>query len=218
MSEGARTSVIASARMTAVIAPAPAGAISAAPSFLGRTEYWCERCGAPAHLHVLQGYDHGAPHLRHRCLQCGEPDAVAVASPMGRRRPGFFTLALIFGLFIGFSGLFSDAYFPHEQSDLTWLHSGGVAVGALLVLLGALLGADVLVVGGMFLFAGSLMAWMFGLRSAPGLGIKQLVAIGASMAIIGLALAGGVAKRWWKVRPGGAKNTKLPPDAKPAMN
>jgi hypothetical protein len=96
------------------------------------------------------------------------------------------SLIIIIGLLLAVLGASADLFGMHGAAGFGWKQQAGVIVGALLVVLGALLRVDALAVGGLILFAVAALADVYGTIGAPGMGWRQRVAI-----IVGLVLVLG---------------------------
>jgi len=122
---------------------APAAADSAA----------CEGCGLFARVHILEGYQQGEPIYRRLCLKC----AAAVARAPAARRSFRFTFSLFSlaaGVLCGCAALAAGTL-PANLPFFSWLRGGGVAAGALLVVIGTFLRVDLIALGGALVFCGA---------------------------------------------------------------
>ena len=151
----------------------------------------CERCGQAARVHILEGYAQGQPIQRRFCLQCAPGFSPALPSlHVNRARLRITFLVGVIGVVLGTVGVFGDAFVPEGHAGFGWYQRAGVLLGALFVFVGILLRADLIALGGLLLFGGSLCADWVGLTRAPGIGWKQQALLGVSAACVVIALLG----------------------------
>jgi hypothetical protein len=158
----------------------------------------CEICGKEARLLILEGYAQRQPVVRRFCLTCS---ASAEAGPARERtRLSLHVLVGLASLVSCVVGLFGDHLVPSAHPGFGWHQELGVVAGGLLLLVGLILRADVVALGGGFLLAASLCADWFGWTRGPGIGWKQqlMILIGA----VGLLLAAAfrMRRRWGDLR------------------
>jgi len=150
----------------------------------------CELCGQEARVCILEEYADGEPVLRRVCPRCARLASAPVRqSGVSQSRVRLSVMVGLVGLLLGVLGVFGDAVLPGYHAGFGWYQRAGVLVGALLVFVGMLVRAEVVALGGMFLFLGALGADWFGTR-APGIGWKQQAILGASAACLLVALIG----------------------------
>jgi hypothetical protein len=147
----------------------------------------CDRCGAPARVHVLAGYADGRPIGRHFCHACAdvayELHLGAEAGP-GRPRPRVSSLIIVVGVVFAVLGTSFDLFGVKGAAGFGWQQQGGVAAGVLLVILGGLLRVDALAIGGALLFGAAVLADVYGTLGSPGIGLKQQLLVAAGVLLI----------------------------------
>ncbi len=172
----------------------------------------CRRCGQPARVHVLEGYQGGRP-LRHcYCMPC----AGVRSSPQTAARPRPLRLGLVLalaGLASAVVGLLGDLLIPEARVGFGWYQRSGVLIGALILFVGLLVRAEVVAVGGALLLGAAAGADWFGLTRGPGMGWKQQALLAAGAGCAGLALAARWAvvygQRLWRRRWAGDRDAQL---------
>jgi hypothetical protein len=159
----------------------------------------CQECGAPAGVHVLSGYEKGIPVIRRMCLACSEREGERVLSPArggSRFRPSVVIATT--GVALGLIAVLADDVPWSVHAGFGWRQWGGAGLAAVFVFLGALVGADFLLLAGVFLFVGSVGADWLGLSRVSGFGWKQQLLLVAGATVVGIALCGRLAgvTRW----------------------
>jgi hypothetical protein len=153
----------------------------------------CERCGAPARVHVLAGYVEGRPVHRHFCHACADV-AYELQLEVGvgrvRPRPRVSSLIIAVGVLFAVLGASFDLLGIEGAAGFGWQQQGGMAVGVLLVILGGLLRVDAIAIAGALLFGAAALADVYGTLGSPGIGLKQqfFVAAGVSLILAGIWL------------------------------
>ena len=153
----------------------------------------CEICGEPTRVRILEGYIDGKPMLRHFCFRCADEAHVKMQVMAGEhsgRRMSIGGLLIFAGLFVGAIGVLGDYLGIEGHSGLGWYQQTGIALGALLIVVGSLFRVDTMAEAGVLVFGLSLLADVFGLRGAAGIGWKQQLATlaGVAMALTGIWL------------------------------
>jgi hypothetical protein len=148
----------------------------------------CQTCGRPALVHILDGYDHGRPVLRHLCLDCDDAALPAPEQSSGGLRPGLPVLIGATGLALVVVGLFGDVLLPDRHAGFGSHQQWGVVLALVLGFIGMLLRIGPLALAGLLLLAASVSADWFGLISGPGVGYKQqiLVKLGTALVLCGV--------------------------------
>ena len=151
----------------------------------------CSACANPARVSVLKGYDEGAPVRVEYCSACADalysPHRERVAR--GKSKLNLSTIILIMGALLVSVGVFADD-FGHQGSDGFGPYQvAAVVLGCLVVVLGALLRIDLLVVPGVVLAALGALADVFGRVGTPGFGWRQQIAVVAGVILVAVALA-----------------------------
>jgi hypothetical protein len=151
----------------------------------------CDSCAAPARVRILDGYRDGAPQIRTLCLRCAEGDAPPVLDAAGvKERLPVSTLLAVVGISLAFVGLFGDTLTFTVAAGFGWYQKIGAAVAVVLILLGALLKTDLIVLSGGFLFLLACGAdWLGGART-PGFGWKQELAVLLAVMFVAAAMLG----------------------------
>jgi len=155
----------------------------------------CQICGAEARVRILVGYRRGEPVFGVYCLACS--DQLESLKVMGgidssRRRLSLGSMLIVGGLVIGMLGVAGDYLGIRGARGFGLYQQFGVAVGALFILVGALLRVDAVGVVGMVVFALAACADLLGLAGTAGIGWKQQSAIVAGSVLI---VAGIVLRR-----------------------
>ncbi|MBN1345163.1 MAG: hypothetical protein JXQ73_20885 [Phycisphaerae bacterium] len=153
----------------------------------------CEICGEPARVRVLDRYANGEPVFRQYCLDCADRDdpiGGPGSGPSSRHHLTFASLMIVAGLSISLLGALGDYVGVHSGVGIGWYQTIGIAVGALFVLIGALLGADVIAVFGTIVFGLAACADLMGFGGVAGIGWKQNLAIfaGVVLTFVGVLL------------------------------
>ena len=153
----------------------------------------CDRCGAPARVHVLAGYVEGRPVHRHFCHACADVAyelQLEVGAGNARPRPRVSSLIIAVGVLFAVLGTSFDLFGVEGAAGFGWKQQGGVAIGVLLVVLGGLLRVDAIAIAGAVLFGAAALADVYGLLGSPGFGSKQrfAVAVGVFLVLIGIWL------------------------------
>ena len=168
--------------------PSGAGAGQRDRSAINQT---CELCGDRARVQVLEGYAANVSVRRHLCLSCARthlpPPFVA---PQAKKRLGGLFLLVLTGVGLGIWGIFGDILGPAGHPGFGWYQRIGIGVGALIVVAGALLQVEIVALTGACFFIGALFVDVLGLPPTPGIGWKQQVLIGISVACVAGALLG----------------------------
>jgi hypothetical protein len=149
--------------------------------------FCCEHCGEPAKVHVLTGYEGGKPVRYHLCLSCADADWRPGANRKagrGERRLGYGALMVMAGVLVGGLAIAADYTGLQGESGFGNYQRAGVALGALLVIVGGLVRVDVLVLVGTLLFALALLSDVLKLKYQPGLGVKQQVVLGCAALLV----------------------------------
>jgi len=94
------------------------------------------------------------------------------------------SLIIAVGVLFAVLGVSFDLFGMKGAAGFGWKQQGGVVVGVLLVVLGALLRADVLAIGGAVLFGAAALADVYGTLGSPGVGWKQRLAVAAGVLLI----------------------------------
>jgi hypothetical protein len=138
---------------------------------------------------VLESYAGGAPQLRRFCLRCADRWSLESSLNVALKpRPGVAGLLALAGAVFVTVGLLGDYLAPGAQEGFGLHQSLGALAGLMLVLIGILLRAQVIALGGLLLLAVAVSADWFGVSRGAGIGWKQLAMIEIGAA--GLLLAG----------------------------
>jgi len=155
----------------------------------------CEDCGQPGRVQILEGYRAGAPVMRVLCMPCADQACVTsleTDSPAVRGRLSAGSTVILGGLGLGL--------FTLLRQHVGFAQAGGFGVeeqlaaclGALLVLLGALLRVDVVAVIGTLVFGVAAGAGLIGPADAEHIGLVSRCGIAVSLGLIAV----GLAVRW----------------------
>lgn len=168
--------------------PAPFGDAAPGP----RVErQQCERCGAPARVCVLEGYVGSHPVHRHFCLDCADSAyRLYLENSPGRVRPrlSWASLFISAGLLLTALGAAADEFGVHGSAGFGWKQQGSLLVGALVVVIGALLRVELLAIAGAVLVGLAALADVFGPVGSPGVGWKQAATIFTGLAFLSAGL------------------------------
>lgn len=160
-------------------------ASSRAPS--DRTER-CSQCGRASCVHVLEGYSGQTPVFRSLCLACSEnhatPDPVALMRP----RLSLSAAVVATGVIVGAGGALADHFGIGGSSGFGMAQSIGVVVGAVCILVGALLRVDMIGILGGILFITSIVADLLSIGGRSGFGWKQTAAVAGGAALTGAGM------------------------------
>jgi hypothetical protein len=154
----------------------------------------CERCSAPARVFVLEGYVDGQPVRHHFCLECADSayrHYLDRGAGVIRPRLSFGSLLIIVGLLLTAVGASVDELGLHGSGGFGWKQQGGLLIGMVVLVLGALLRVDILAIVGAILVGAAALADVFGPVGSPGVGWKQGALILAGL----LVLAAGIFMR-----------------------
>lgn len=147
----------------------------------------CERCGRPALVHITSEVEQDGG-VRHLCLACA--DQVDAAIHARDRNLNHRAILISVGLFTLGLSLVADRIGLGRVSGFGWKQDAALALGLLLLGVGALIRATTLVIiGGMVTTVTLLAGWM-GLGSGGGFGFKQMTGTALGLVMI----AGGVAR------------------------
>lgn len=99
---------------------------------------------------------------------------------------------------MGLIALLADDFTWSVHAGFGWWQWGGAVLAGVFVFLGALVGADFLLLGGVFLLVGAVGADWLGLTRVPGFGWKQQMLLMAGAAVVGVGVCGRLAgvMRW----------------------
>lgn len=163
-------------------------------------------------MRVLEGYTNGQPIQRGFCLRCVDsaPPLPAPRSSDGRVRLGLPVLLGLAGIVVGTVGILGDALVPESNAGFGWAQRGGLALGAFLAILGTLLRADLVALGGMVVFITALSGDWFGPARSPGVGWKQQMVLGVSALLVITAVATRLALTLSRGRASGTRATPAP--------
>ena len=167
----------------------------------GHANYCCDVCGEAARVHVLEGYFRGEPVIRRLCFRCASrfPPSV-LGGARDRPRIGIAALIGLAGVVFGMVGVFADALIPEGHAGFGWYQRTGVALAVVIALVGMLMRADVVMLGGLFLFVAALCAdWIGGART-PGIGSKQEALLAIGTACVACALIARFARPFLRTR------------------
>jgi|GEM_PF-1128469 len=164
---------------------------TAAAAAIERAAELCQVCGAAARVRVLVGYADGQPVERRLCLSCADTvagDALADRGGAARLRLRPAAVLIAAGGLLALSGVFFDGLGLHGSRGVGWLQGSGLVLGGLMVVVGALLRADLIAVVGTVLFGLALLADVCGVVGQPGFGWRQgsLIGAGVVLMLIGL--------------------------------
>lgn len=160
----------------------------------------CVKCGEPARVHILQGYAEGGRLIRRFCLahaaEARDPFAVPERA---RSRLGLPLILGLSALIAAFLGLFADDIVLDVTQGFGPTQVAATAVGAMILLAGVVLRADLIAFCGLLILLGAIFLDELGVRRAPGVGFKQqMLLFGAAV----FFLAGAVLfiRRSMKIR------------------
>lgn len=151
----------------------------------------CDRCLAPARVHVLEGYRSGVPLRRHYCFSCADETPMntpPISMEHVRSRLSIASMLLFAGVVLVILGISVDQIGYHGSTGFGWKQTVSLAFGVFCVAIGALLHADLVAILGSIVFGIAVSADLYGPVGAPGFGWRQsaVVLLGALMIGIGL--------------------------------
>ncbi len=140
-------------------------------------------------MQVLQDYRGGEPVMQYFCLTCvTDPATWPAPGSLERPRLRLSSLLALVGCFLGLLAVLADFLIPpHLTAGFGWHKEASLAVGAVLMLVGALARADLLAWGGAFVLGIALVAGLFGVTAKEGFGWKQGALLDVALACVGLA-------------------------------
>ena len=147
----------------------------------------CEICAAPAIVHVRNEVG-GVPVVRHRCLSCADADEDATVSR--KSRLNVRAVLITMGVIIVLVSFFADSLGLGNATGFGWQQWGGLILGGIVLLVGALLGIPTLTVVGSGIAAITVLADQLGMGNAELFGWQQIsgIAIGGTMVFLGALL------------------------------
>ncbi len=152
----------------------------------------CENCGKSARVQILAGYSRGIPVLRFFCLDCARgADANAAGGAAGRWRLSNSALLLLAGVCVGALVLPGDPLGIGASVGFGIGQKLSVAAGAVMVVTGALLRADLLGAIGTVIFSLGVAADLLGWAESSHVATWRGIALGLSLVLI----AGGMSLR-----------------------
>jgi hypothetical protein len=155
----------------------------------------CEDCGQPGRVQILEGYRAGAPVMRVLCMPCADHACVTppeTDSPAARGRLSPGATVILGGVCLGLFALLRQHVGLGQAAGFGVEARLAACLGALLVLLGALLRADVVAVVGTLVFGVAAGAGLFGPVDAVHVGLVSRSGIAVSLGLIAV----GLALRW----------------------
>ena len=150
----------------------------------------CEKCGLPALVHISDQVPDKGMVVRHYCMHCADEhdrlDAQLPAS--GDNRLSDAAALFVAGVFVLVLSLFADFLRLGGSSGFGLQQLGGVLVGAVLMLLGAIVRAPTMLVFGAITVGLSVVADMIPVGAAEGFGTNQLAGTILGTVLIGVAV------------------------------
>ncbi len=168
----------------------PAPGPGAALDLFTTATFACQECGALARVHVLETYRAGCALYEHFCVRCAR--SVPRPAPLAPQaaRPSLPALIALTGVATAWLAVLADWIPGWSEHPGRGMYKAAAAVlSMLLVLTGAVLAADLLVIVGVLALDGTMAADWVGLARAPGLGWKQQWLLVVSLALVAVALA-----------------------------
>jgi hypothetical protein len=155
----------------------------------------CEDCGQPGRVQILVGYRAGAPVMRVLCMPCA--DLACQAAPetdtrAARGRLSAGATVILGGVCVGLFAILSHKAGFGPSGTFGIEERLAACLGALLVLIGALLRVDVVAVVGTLVFGVAAGAALIGPVDANHIGLMSRCGIAAGLGLIAV----GVALRW----------------------
>lgn|GEM_PF-1330306 len=154
---------------------------------MGTARPVCEKCGAPSVVHVSNQIPGKGLVIRHFCLRCAQThDGLDVsATTEGEHRLSDAAALITAGTFILVLSLLADWLQLGGTEGFGYQQIGGVIVGGVLLLLGAIVRAPILLVFGLIIGVMSLLADRFPVGAAEGFGSNQIV--GTLLGLVSIA-------------------------------
>ena len=146
----------------------------------------CERCGAPAVVHIRNEVA-GEVVVRHVCLQCA--DAEENAPPPRERALNLPVALMIVGSIILLTSVFADVLGFGSAGGFGWQQWSGIALAGVLALAGAIMQIPTLLLIGLITGALTVLADWLGLGNVKGFGWQQMLGSAVGVAVIALAWA-----------------------------
>jgi hypothetical protein len=137
----------------------------------------CELCGAPRRVRVLEDYRRGQPVFHELCLRCAESEKLsATASEADERaRLELSTTCLVAGAILGAVALAADYLGMQGHGGFGWVQRAGMALGALVFGMAAMLRVGLVAMLGLAGFTLSLIVDVARIGGSAGMGWKQQV-------------------------------------------
>jgi hypothetical protein len=160
-----------------------------------RTGHVCDACGNPASVHILERYVNGQPLVRHVCVACADRSEEGVTSGPASsfRRFDLPWILVLMGISVGVVATLADRIEMGPGGGFGWYHLAGLGLGGLLVVIGAMVGVDVVAILGTLLVIVTVCGDHMGLVGASAdFGWKQQAAFLATAALV---VAGLLARR-----------------------
>ena len=148
----------------------------------------CERCGAPADVHISD-VTRGVAQIRNFCAAC--VDELERGRATYRRRTSESVTLIVFGFIVLGLSVLAD-YLPLGGAEgFGWRQRQGVVIGGILILLGAIVRARSILLIGVIMASVSMLADLLAFGSAEGFGSQQMfgAALGVAVVATGLWLA-----------------------------
>ena len=148
----------------------------------------CERCGAPANVHISD-VTRGEARIRNFCTGC--VDEIERRRTAYRHRTGEAVTLIVFGFIVLGLSVLADFLPLGGAEGFGWRQWEGVGIGGILVLLGAVIRARSILLIGIIMTTLSLLADLLAFGSSEGVGAQQMFGsvLGICVVALGLWLA-----------------------------
>ncbi len=152
----------------------------------------CEECGGPVRVQILEGYRSGTPLVRFLCMQCADRAGTVegergIRSEANRLSAG--STIMLGGLCLGLFAIISQYLHLGRFPGFGVPQQLAACLGALLVLIGALLRVDIVAIIGTLIFGVATCADLIGLAEVSHLGLVARVGITVGLVLIATGLA-----------------------------
>ena len=154
---------------------------------MGRSKPACEKCGAPAVVHITNDTGDGA-FVRHLCIPCADEEEATVAR--GKRGLDHAAILIVVGLLLLVISAGADILKFGSAEEFGMWQIIGTLLGGFLAIVGAVMRISTVVVIGLITIGLTVLADWLGFGNAEGFGLQQIAgcALGVVLILAGLAV------------------------------